>query len=102
MDTQAIKSPLNQFVKIVVQKIKPEKIILYGSFARGEASSWSDIDLAVIGDTDIAKIIQITDSVKSPFCFDIRVYRSEQFNNIRPLSIYSEMKREGVTLYSKS
>ncbi|HDN73783.1 MAG TPA: nucleotidyltransferase domain-containing protein [Archaeoglobus sp.] len=30
-----------------------DAIILYGSFARGEASSGSDIDILVIGKTDV-------------------------------------------------
>ena len=49
MDRKTIKQPLNQFVKKIVKTIDPDRIILYGSFARGNASTWSDIDIAVVG-----------------------------------------------------
>ena len=101
MDTQKIKNPLDTFVKLATQAVNPDKIILYGSFARGDASSWSDIDVAVIGSTDIDTLYSIADSIDSQFSFDIRSYKREQLDTISPLSIYSEIKREGITIYSK-
>ena len=101
MDTQKIKKPLDTFVKLAAQAVNPDKIILYGSFARGEASTWSDIDLAVIGSADIDSLYTIADSIDSQFNFDIRSYKRDQFDTISPLSIYSEIKREGITIYSK-
>lgn len=31
---------------------EPEKIILFGSLARGDTHEWSDIDLLIVKDTD--------------------------------------------------
>ncbi|MDP4011460.1 MAG: nucleotidyltransferase domain-containing protein [Candidatus Roizmanbacteria bacterium] len=101
MDTQKIKKPLNTFVKIATKVVSVDKIILYGSFARGDASTWSDIDVVVIGSTDIDTLYSIADSIDSQFSFDIRSYKRDQFDTISPLSIYSEIKREGITIYSK-
>ena len=101
MDTQKIKKPLNTFVKIATNSVNLDEIILYGSFARGEASTWSDIDLAVIGSADIDSLYTIADSIDSQFSFDIRSYQRDQFDAISPLSIYSEIKREGISIYSK-
>jgi len=102
MDRKTIKKPLSQFVKKIVKTVDPDKIILYGSFARGEASTWSDIDLAVIGSKKLNELDKITDSIESKFCFDIRGYKKEQFDKISPVSVYSEIKREGIVIYSKN
>jgi len=37
----------------IVKTIAPEKIILFGSYATGEATEESDIDLVVIWDSDL-------------------------------------------------
>lgn len=102
MDRKTIKKPLNEFVKKVVKTVNPDRIVLYGSFARGEASTWSDIDLAVIGSKKIKIFDKIADSIESKFSFDIRGYKKDEFEKISPLSIYSEIKKEGIILYSKN
>jgi predicted nucleotidyltransferase len=42
------KSVLNEIIRRIVDVAKPEKIILFGSAARGEMRPDSDIDLLVI------------------------------------------------------
>lgn len=38
-----------KYVEALIQNgIRPERILLFGSYARGTADQWSDIDLAVI------------------------------------------------------
>ena len=101
MDRKTIEKPLNQFVKKIVKTVDPDRIILYGSFARGEASTWSDIDVAVVGFKKLNYLEKIASTINSDFIFDIRGYDKNQFNKISPLSIYSEIKREGIVLYSK-
>ena len=39
---------LDEIVRRIVEAVEPEKIILFGSAARGDASSHSDLDLLVI------------------------------------------------------
>ncbi|MCK9524454.1 MAG: nucleotidyltransferase domain-containing protein [Limnochordia bacterium] len=39
----------NTIVRFLLEKLNPELIYLYGSFARGEGRTESDIDLAVYG-----------------------------------------------------
>ena len=41
---------LEKYEADIVKKLCPSKIILFGSFARGDFNEGSDIDLAVIGD----------------------------------------------------
>ncbi|HEX3552032.1 MAG TPA: nucleotidyltransferase domain-containing protein [Thermoanaerobaculia bacterium] len=39
---------LSQMAQVIVQEVEPERIILFGSHARGEARPGSDVDLLVI------------------------------------------------------
>lgn len=44
-----IKTVIEQYVKELIKiDIHPDRIILYGSYAKGTAKSYSDIDLVVI------------------------------------------------------
>ena len=43
-----IKKQIQEMVELIVKQFKPEKIILFGSHARGEAGPDSDVDLLVV------------------------------------------------------
>lgn len=42
-----------EIIDCIVQELAPEKIILFGSHARGEAREDSDVDLLVVAETDL-------------------------------------------------
>ena len=42
-----------QIVRRIVRQLDPEKIILFGSYARGDARDDSDVDLLVVAETDL-------------------------------------------------
>jgi predicted nucleotidyltransferase len=48
MDQQKLDRTLNRMVKRLVRRFDPERIILFGSYARGTAHAASDIDLLVV------------------------------------------------------
>ena len=49
MDKNAVLDIIQRYAAALVdQGVQPEKIILYGSYARGDWHEWSDIDLVVI------------------------------------------------------
>lgn len=41
---------IRAIVKHIAEKFDPEKIILFGSYAYGKPTAWSDVDLLVIMD----------------------------------------------------
>ena len=49
------RETLNDIVRRVVEVARPEKIILFGSAARGEVGPNSDIDLLVVKDEEDAR-----------------------------------------------
>ncbi len=48
MDNSTVMNSVNGYAAVVVKAFSPEAIILYGSYANGEARQNSDIDIAVI------------------------------------------------------
>ncbi len=47
-----IQATLDEMIRLLIQHYQPERIILYGSLARGDFSGDSDIDLLIIKETD--------------------------------------------------
>ncbi|MBI5123202.1 nucleotidyltransferase domain-containing protein [Candidatus Roizmanbacteria bacterium] len=51
LEKQGILDEIELYIKVLIKnKINPNKIILYGSFAKGTTNPYSDIDIAVISD----------------------------------------------------
>ena len=48
MDNKQIYTRIEGFVEAIIREYNPEKIVLYGSYAKGTNHSESDIDIAVI------------------------------------------------------
>jgi predicted nucleotidyltransferase len=69
-------SEINDKVRTIVNKYSPDKIVLFGSYAKGNSGINSDVDLLVIMDTkqstwDLA--VEISLAVKHTFPMDIIV-----------------------------
>ena len=61
--------------------LRPEKIILFGSTARGDDDEYSDIDLIVIKHTDksfVQRLVEAGSYVSLPFHVDNFVYTPEE------------------------
>ncbi|MBU0611094.1 MAG: nucleotidyltransferase domain-containing protein [Armatimonadetes bacterium] len=50
MACEVNREVLDQIVEQIVKVLDPEKIILFGSYARGEAGPDSDVDILVVAD----------------------------------------------------
>jgi len=48
MDKAAALACVRQYAEEVIKELKPEKIVMFGSYANGHAHEDSDIDVAVI------------------------------------------------------
>lgn len=51
MDKSQVLEKAIQYAALVSENIKPQKVILYGSYAKGNWKEESDIDIAVVVDT---------------------------------------------------
>jgi predicted nucleotidyltransferase len=87
--------------RLVKSGIRVDRAILYGSFARGRMTEWSDIDVAFISPdyrpTDLKQRVKI-----GLICQDVDirmesvVYRPRDFRNGEPLA--REIERTGIEL----
>lgn len=82
-------------------------VILFGSYARGEATGRSDVDFMVVAHTDLPRHKRAVDLYRQfrpyPFGMDIVVYTPEEVEEGRKsaLSFVSTVLREGKKLYER-
>ena len=68
---------IDQVVDQIVEKFKPQKIILFGSYARGNPRPESDVDMLVVMDTQLREVqqaIQICQQIEYKFGLDLIVH----------------------------
>lgn len=96
-----------QYIKSAFQKYDAEKIILFGSWARGEGDRYSDVDLIVVVRTNkrfLDRLAGFYEAWSIPVPVDILVYTPEEFAEMVDEENPLIMKaiREGVVMYEKS
>lgn len=108
---QVTQEMLDEMVRTIVAEVQPEKIYLFGSLARGEATEDSDIDLLIVerlGFADRSRWQELQKIRSSLLAFrlpkDILVYSQDEvarwqnsFNHI-----VAHALREGRLLYKKN
>ena len=108
--TNNINPVLNEFisrVKILLGK-RLKKIILYGSYARGDYNDYSDIDIMILTDFSDMEIEEYRDKI-SDIAFDIElntgyiispILRNIDIFNMRTnyIPFYQNVEQEGVVL----
>jgi predicted nucleotidyltransferase len=68
-------SVIRRFARRIAERFRPEKIILFGSYAYGTPHAESDVDLLCImpARNEIDKSVQITLAFEPPFALDLVV-----------------------------
>lgn len=91
----------------VVDGFQPEKVILFGSFARGSGGPDSDVDLLVVlpvGQPVAERAIEIRLALRGEgLAKDIFVVSSDEFEKQRDVvgSLVHPANKEGVVLYER-
>ncbi|MFK8294596.1 nucleotidyltransferase domain-containing protein [Capnocytophaga canimorsus] len=91
---------LTSFQNIFEKFENIEKVIVYGSRAKGNFRYNSDIDLSIIGEIsydDLLKIELLIDELLLPYKVDLSV-----FNNINNSELKAHIERVGIVLYKKN
>ena len=96
MNDTGIRPEVIEEIRNLAQKYDIEKVILFGSRARGDYKERSDIDLAFCGGSSSHFILDVDETTSTLLEFDIvdldKPVRKELLESI---------KREGVVLYEK-
>lgn len=97
-------SDIQHVVDQIVERFRPDKIWLFGSFAHDTPTSDSDVDLLVAMDTSLRNVqqaVEIRKAVNFPFPVDLLVRTPEQIAKRLALgdSFFHEVLTKGVVLH---
>ena len=72
---------IEAYSDVVAREFKPEKIILFGSYAEGTATHSSDVDLLVVmrhSGTSSDQVVKIRGKAEAPFPLDLLVWKPKE------------------------
>ena len=79
---KSLKRELERIVRKLREDYQPEEIILFGSLANGDVKEGSDIDLAIIKDTDkrsLDRLLEVASICEPLLAVNFIVYTPEEF-----------------------
>lgn len=109
--TTVTESTLSEIIGRIVEAVHPDKIILFGSYARGSAGPGSDLDLLIIEDREFgphrsrrketSMLWRILSGIR--IAKDILVYSSDEVDKWKDTKnhIIAQALREGRVLYER-
>lgn len=96
---------IEEAVKRLVDAAHPQRIILFGSYARNEATPSSDMDLLVVVGEEIdrrGEMVRLLKVLRGlPIPFDVLIFTDgdiEDWGNVQGTVLYPAL-REGIVLY---
>lgn len=95
---------IQKIVQKIVERFRPQKVILFGSYAHGTPTADSDVDLLVVMETDerpLHTAARIAASVDHPFPLDIIVRKPPDLEAyLAEKSVFeTQVVTKGVVLY---
>ncbi|CEP67142.1 Nucleotidyl transferase domain [Moorella glycerini] len=106
--SQYLKKELDRISGIIIENCRPEKIILFGSLARGKANEYSDLDLVVVMDTDMRfmdRLLFLAKLTNPRVGVDFLVYTPEEYRRMLEndnLFLREEVEKRGVVVYDRA
>lgn len=101
------QAAIAEVVRHIVELYRPERLILFGSYAYGDPRPESDVDLLVVMDTELREseqAVQILQSIEHHFGIDLIVRTPESLEHRLALgdSFLTEIVERGEVLYERS
>lgn len=95
---------IRELISRIATQFKPERIILYGSYAYGQPRPESDVDLLVVMDTamrETAQALQIRQAITPTFGVDLLVITPQRLAQRLKWgdSFLKEITAKGVVVY---
>ena len=102
-----VEAQIREIVKKIAENYNPEKIILFGSYAKGNGGEDSDLDIIVIKNTNLPKHkrgIEIRRLFYGlPIPMDFKIYTDQEFDKERnnPYSFLHSALNGSKILYER-
>lgn len=105
--TKALKTEADRITKILVQNYKPQRVILFGSAARGDDKPESDLDILVIKNTNknyFDRVFEAMKYVNTDKSVDMIVFTPEEFEKAQNEKrvFIKQILKYGVNLYEQA
>lgn len=104
---EQLAQALEHILQTLTAQYQPQKVILFGSMARGLVSEWSDLDLVIIKDTSLPFLKRLTEVAllcRLRVGVDFLVYTPNEFAQMvadKNPFIIEEVIRKGKVLYER-
>jgi predicted nucleotidyltransferase len=100
------KAAIRRLAAVIAERFQPDKIILFGSYAYGEPTPDSDVDLLVVmpARNEISQSVRIYQAINTPFSVDLIVRTPERLRRRLQWGDWflREVVSRGKTLYEKA
>lgn len=99
---------LRRVTSLIVTACDPEKIILFGSYAKGQQNRDSDVDILVIGDFRGSSILRDQELRQLlhtfPVRIDVHIATTQEVEAVtaKPFSFLNCVVSSGVVLYTRA
>jgi predicted nucleotidyltransferase len=107
--SKLLDAELKRFIEVASEELDAEKVIIFGSFARGRAEGiheWTDLDLVVATETSLPfpqRIKRLLEVVRPKVGADVFVYTPDEWEFMksqRPF-IKEEVLKKGRVVYER-
>lgn len=93
-------SELTNLKALFAKNDRIERVILYGSRAKGTYKPFSDVDITLVGreltHSDLNRMILDIDDLLLPYMFDISI-----FHTLKSSDLIDHINRRGIVIYEK-
>ena len=100
MDCGLTLDDLNKLTSLFAKNEHIERVVLYGSRAKGTFKPFSDVDITLFGNAithqDLSQLLFDVDDLLLPYQFDISI-----FNMLKNSDLIEHINRVGIEIYNK-
>ena len=103
---ERLADSLDELLPVLIEAYDPEKVVLFGSMARGNVAEWSDLDLLIVKETDepfLDRSVRVALLCRAMVGVDYLVYTPAELADMieRGNPFILEALREGQVLYER-
>lgn len=104
---RVLNRELKRWLPLLIENLKPEQILLFGSLVGKQLGEWSDIDLVIVHETSLPfyrRIKQAIQLIHPKVGVDLLVYTPDEFLKLsrERRFVRDEILEKGTVLYARA